>query len=440
MKRGNVLVQAAIAALMLAACGGTPATTPSTQNTSAPATGATSAPAPAATTAPATGGQGGIIKIVSSLPRQGASKTQTDAVVNAIKLRLEEDGNKACNGQFDIVYEDKDDATAASGKWDPATEVTVAQGAVADPDVVVYIGTFNSGAAKLSMPILNQANLVMISPANTYTCLTKPGKGEPGEPENYFPTGKKNYVRVVTADDVQGAAAALLAQGLGAKSVFILDDQEVYGKGVADVFDAKAAEIGLTEIDRQGIDGKASDYRALATTITSKAPDLVYYGGIVENNAGQLLKDLRGAGYKGLFLGPDGINTESMITGSGVDIAEGIYATQAGTPVDQLGERGKGYLEKYKAKYGGAPEAYGIYGYDAAGAALAAINKVCSKDRAAIRDAVFAIKDFDGALGKWSFDANGDTTLSTVVGYKAVGGKWTEVKIFQDGAWKDLAK
>ncbi len=297
MKRvPSFLLSMVLATAGLSACG-TPTTTAPTQNTTAPSA-ATSAPA-AATTAPSTGGASGTIKIWSSLPRQGSSKGQTDAVVNGIKLRLEEAGNKACDGKFSIQFEDKDDATAAAGKWDPTVETTNAQSAVADPDVMVYIGTFNSGAAKLSMPILNQANLVMISPANTYTGLTKPGLGEAGEPEKYSPTGKKNYTRVVTADDVQGAAAAVWAKDQGLSKVYILDDQEVYGKGVADVFEKKAAEIGLTKIDRTGIEGKASDYRALATKIQSTNPDLVYFGGIVDNNAGQLLEGPALGGLQG---------------------------------------------------------------------------------------------------------------------------------------------
>ena len=115
--------------------------------------------------------------------RRGSSKGQSDTVVNAINQRLKQDNSQACNGQFKIAYEDMDDATAAAGKWDPTQEANNANKAAADADVMVYIGTFNSGAAKVSIPILNQAGLVMISPANTYPGLTKPGKGEAGEPE-----------------------------------------------------------------------------------------------------------------------------------------------------------------------------------------------------------------------------------------------------------------
>src|SRR5206468_3830735 len=150
--------------------------------------------------------------IVSSLPRTGSSKGQTDTIVNSIKMALDEAGNKA--GDFTITYEDMDDATAAAGQWDAAKETDNGNKAANDNDWMVYIGTFNSGAAKVSIPILNKANLVMISPANTYPGLTKPGKGEKDEPDKYY-AGKRNYSRVVPADDIQGAVGAKWAKDLG---------------------------------------------------------------------------------------------------------------------------------------------------------------------------------------------------------------------------------
>ena len=432
-------------AATLAACG-----TPSGTDTSAgasPASGASTAAssaAPAASggatsSAPAAGADAQTIRIYSSLPRQGASKGQTDAVVNAIKMRLEEDNFQACNGQFKIDYQDLDDATAAAGKWDPATETSNANKAVSDPDAMVYIGTFNSGAAKLSIPILNQANLVMISPANTYTGLSKPGLGEAGEPDSYYPNKVRNYARVVTADDVQGAAAAKWAQKLGVKKVYILDDQEVYGKGVATVFEKTAKEIGLEVVGHDGIDGKAQDYRALMTKIKDVAPDLVYFGGIVDNNAGQLIKDLRATGMtpdKVKFMGPDGIQTQSFIDAAGEDVAEGAYATIAGLPNEKLGEKGQQFYAKYKEKFGLEAESYGIYGYESANVALAALNKACKKDREAVRAAVFATKDFEGALGKFSFDEYGDTTLADIQGFTVTGGTWAPTNLYTNGTWE----
>lgn len=372
-------------------------------------------------------GGGETIKIVSSLPRTGSSKGQTDSIVNAIKQRLEEANYKACDGKFTIVYEDLDDATAAAGKWDAAQEASNANKAAGDADVMVYLGTFNSGAAKISIPILNQAGIVMISPANTYPGLTKPGKGAEGEPDVYYPNGTRNYARVVPADDLQGAAAARWAQSLGAKAVYILDDTELYGKGIADVFEATAKELGLEVKGHDGIDGKAADYRALAAKIVAAAPDLVYYGGITQNNAGQLIKDIRAEGYKGNIMGPDGIYETALIEAAGAD-AEGVYATFGGVPAEKLeGDAAKWYAD-YKAKYNAEPEVYAVYGYEAANVAMNAINGVCKKDRAAILAAVMGTKDFKGILGTWSFDANGDTSLTAMSGAQVKGGKFEFVQ------------
>jgi len=396
-----------ILAGLLAACGGGAATTS----------------APTAAPAASGGGEGGTIKIVSSLPRTGSSKGQSDTVVNAINQRLKQDNSQACNGQFKITYEDMDDATAAAGKWDPTQEANNANKAAADADVMVYIGTFNSGAAKVSIPILNQAGLVMISPANTYPGLTKPGKGEAGEPDKYYPTGKRNYTRVVPADDIQGAAAANWAKDLGVKSVYILHDTETYGKGIADVFRAKAKENGFEEKGYEGIDKKAQDYKALGTKIKDANPDLVYLGGITQNNAGLLLKDIRAAGFQGKFMGPDGIYEEAFLEAAG-EGAEGAYITFGGVPGPKLTGKGKEWYDAYKKEFNSEPEVYAVYGYEATNVALAAINKVCKKDRAAILDAVFATKDFDGVTGKFSIDANGDTSLTTMSGLQVKGGKF----------------
>lgn len=366
------------------------------------------------------------VKIVSSLPMTGSALGQNQNIVNAIKQVLDENKSTVCDGKVKIEYEMMDDATAAAGKWDPAQVTSNANKAVADPSVVAVIGHFNSGAAKLSIPILNQSDLVMVSPANTYPGLTKPGKGEANEPDVYYPNGKRNFTRVVPADDLQGAAAANWAKSLGVKKVYILDDQELYGKGIADIFEATAKKNELEVVGHEGIDSKASDYRALMTKIKALNPDLIYFGGITQNNAGQLVKDMRNVGMTAdnvKFMGPDGVFEQALIDAAGKD-AEGVYATFGGVPGKELSGAGKTWYESYKAKYNAEPEAYAAYGYEAAKVAVDAIGKVCKNDRAAIRDAVLATKDFKGVLGTWSFDANGDTSLTTMSGNVVKNGKF----------------
>jgi len=369
--------------------------------------------------------QGNTIKIVSSLPRTGSSKGQTDTIVNAMKMAFDEANYKV--GDFTITYEDMDDATPARGAWDAGKEAENANKAVNDADVMVYLGTFNSGAAKVAIPVLNRSSLVMISPANTYPGLTKPGKGEPNEPDIYYPNGVRNYARVVPADDLQGAVAANWAKQVGATNVYILDDTELYGHGIAQVFADTAGKVGLNVLGGpEGIDSKASDYRALATKIRGQNPDLVYFGGITQNNAGKLFKDLRSVlGPDVKLMGPDGIYEQAFIDDAG-DAGEGVYVTFGGVGASKLTGKGADWYQAYKAKFGGEPEGYASYGYEAAKVALDAIGRAGTKDREAIRAAVFATSNYTGVLGTWSFDANGDTSLTTMSGRQVVNGKFDE--------------
>jgi branched-chain amino acid transport system substrate-binding protein len=389
---------------------------------------------------------GGTLTLVSSLPMTGSSLTQTKTIVQAEQLKLAQVNNKACNGKYTLAYQALDDATAAAGQWDAATETENANKAAADKSVIAYLGTFNSGAAKLSIPILNQAGpLVMISPANTNPGLTKADKEKPGVTASYYPSGVRNYVRVVAADDIQGAVAARFVHDtLKANTVYILDDQQLYGKGIADVFEATAKASGLTVVGHDGIDTKAADYKALMTKISTSnggnPPDAIFVGMVVDSNASQLLKDkvaIMGDNTKVKYVGPDGIQTQAFIDGAGADVANGVYASVAGLPYDKLPAAGQQFKKDYDAKYGGdLNEPYAVYGYEAMSVAIAAIEAVCAAggnptDRKAIRDAVFNIKNFAGVLGTWSFDANGDTSLSDMTYYQVNGGKFAPIGQFK---------
>jgi branched-chain amino acid transport system substrate-binding protein len=347
-------------------------------------------------------------------------------MVNAMKMALEEVGNKIDNAT--IEFEDLDDATPARGAWDAGKEAENANRAVNDPDVIAYIGTFNSGAAKVSIPILNRANLAMVSPANTYPGLTKKVEGvEANEPDVYYPGGTRNYSRVVPSDDIQGAVAANWAKSLGVQKVYILDDTELYGHGLAVVFNNTAPKIGLTVVGGpEGIDPKASDYRALATKIRGTNPDLVYFGGITQNQAGKLLKDLRSVVGNNLkFMSPDGTYEKAFIDDAG-DAGEGAYITFGGVPPSKLTGKGGDWYKAYKAKYNSEPEAYAAYGYESMKVVLDSIKRAGVKDRVKVRDAIMGTRDYDGVLGKWSFDRNGDTSLTNMSGRQIKGGKFDD--------------
>ncbi len=372
-------------------------------------------------------GNPAVVKIVSSLPRTGSANAQTTTIVNGIKMAIEEIGGKV--GDFTIVYEDWDDATAKKGDWDPEQEKQNADKAAADPDILAYIGTYNSGAAKIAMPKLNQANVSMISPANTYTGLTKPGKGEPDEPGVYRPSGKVSYFRVVPADDIQGPAAAKWIKEMGGKSVYVLDDRGLYGKGLADLVEATAPDVGLTVLGHEGIDPKAQEYRSLMTKIKALAPDAIYFGGTTQTNAGQLVKDMVAVGLEAKFVVPDGCYENAFITAAGADNANGrVFITFGGVAPEKLTGKGAEFVAAYQKKYGTMPEAYALYGYASARVVLDALKRAGKKDREALRVAIGAYKDEDGPLGTWSFDENGDTTLLLMSGNTVKDGKFEFVK------------
>ncbi len=370
-----------------------------------------------------------VVKIVSSLPRTGSAKAQTDTIVNGIRIAIEEAGGKC--GDFEVVFADWDDATAAAGQWTAEAETANARRAARDPDVVAYIGTYNSGAAKMSMPILNRAELLMISPANTWPGLTKPGKGDPGEPEIYRPTGKLNYVRVVPADDLQGPLSARWAHELGVRRVFVLDDNQVYGKGIATLFIAACQDLGIEVLGHESIDDKAQEFKSLMTSIKATAPDLIYFGGTTQTKGGQIAKDMVAAGLECKLMVPDACYEPAFIEAAGANnVDDRCFVTFGGLPTDELRGAGRVFVERYEARFGRPPEGYAIYGYEAAKVALAAIEHAGTKDRAAVIAACLAIKDFDqGALGTWSFDANGDTTLKTISGSIVHDGKFKFVKV-----------
>jgi branched-chain amino acid transport system substrate-binding protein len=376
------------------------------------------------------GGETPTAKIVSDLPRQGANRAQTTTMVNAINLAIDERNGKA--GNIKIEYESLDDATAQAGQWDAAKCAENAQSAAQDDEIIGWIGPFNSGCAAVEIPILNEAGLAMISPANTYTGLTKPTPDE-SEPDKYYPTGERNYARVIVTDVQQGQAGAAFMDDEGVETVFILDDRETYGKGVADEFQTAAEDLGIEVVGREGIDGSAPNYRSLMNKIAAENPDAIYFGGIIENNAAQLIKDKVGAGMSNdevLFVGPDGIFVDELISQGG-NAVEGIYVSFGGIPPEELGPAGQEFIDKYEENYDDAVQPYTAYAYEAANVMLDAIERASKDaggdvpDREAVVEQVFATQDYQGVLGTWSFDDDGDTTLTKL-----------SIQEIEDGEWK----
>ena len=356
------------------------------------------------------------LTIYSSVPLQGASRVQTTAVVNGAKLALEQAGNKA--GPHTIKYEPLDDSTAQAGSWTPEQESANARKAAGDDSTAVYIGTFNSGAAAVSIPILNEAGIPMISPANTAVGLTTDEPGaNPGEPDKYYPGGTRNYARIVPKDTIQGAALATVMKEDGCTKVQLTNDKEVYGAGLAANVELAAKAQGLALISNEAIDKNAANYRSLAQKAKSAGADCFVYAGITANNAVQLYKDFAAALPEAKLYGPDGVAESGFADpkegGIPANVASRVKVSVATLNPDSYPPEGQEFFKAFTEKYGeDNPDPYAIYGYEAMRLALDAIDRSKTGEKADIIKAVFSTKDRASVLGTYSIDENGDTTLT----------------------------
>ena len=361
------------------------------------------------------GSASGSLTIYSSLPLQGTSREQSEAVINGEKLALEEVGGKV--GNFTIKYVSLDDSTAQNpGTADEGQTAQNARKVVQDESAIFYLGEFNSGGTKVSLPILNKAGVPQISPSNTYIGLTtdEPGS-EPGEPDKYYPTKKRTYARVVPRDKIQGAALVTTMVEDGCKTATLWDDKTTYGAGLARNIEESAKAQNLTIEGRQGTDKSAANYRSLASNVKS---DCFIWSGVTGENGVQVFKDVAAANKTAKLYGPDGVAEEAFTNpkkgGIPADVGARTKVTVATLGVKDL-PQANDVLEKFKAKYNTQTvDPYGIYGYETMALALDVLKRAGDKanDRAAVVEALFATKDRESVIGTYSIDPNGDTTLS----------------------------
>ncbi|HVV59608.1 MAG TPA: branched-chain amino acid ABC transporter substrate-binding protein [Gaiellaceae bacterium] len=389
----------------------------------------TATPLPASSCSAIQNGSGQYL-IASDLPLEGSGRTQTIQMTKAIAYILKQHNWKA--GKYTLAYQSCDDATAQAGKWDSGKASANANAYAQNSSVLGVIGTFNSGAAEIEIPILNRAPggpVAMISPANTYVGLTHAGPGTAaGEPGKYYPTGKRNYIRIVAADDFQGAADALLAKSLGVKKVFILNDKEAYGLGVATDFEKAAKKLGIKVVGFTAWDGKASSYEALAVKIKSSGAQGVFLGGLICENGGKLIKDIKAGAPSAQIMAPDGFTPVSADVQQAGSASEGMTVSVAGLPNEQLKGAGKAFVAGFKKATGQTPDPYSVY---AAQAAEIMVQAIANSDgsRASVTKNLFKTKIKNGILGSFTINANGDTSSNPVTVYKVKGGQQTTLKV-----------
>jgi branched-chain amino acid transport system substrate-binding protein len=357
-------------------------------------------------------------KIGIDLPTSGADATNGIPTRNGAVLAIEEANAKGLPGGNKIEADSLDDTV--QGVHDPAQGAQNIKTFIADPTVLGVVGPFNSNVAKAEIPLTNDAGLAQISPSNTNTGLTK---GDDAKTLRSSHPDTIAYFRVCTTDDRQGAAGAQFARKLGFKKVFVIDDNETYGKGLADVFEADFAKQGGTILGHEHITKNQQDFKALLTKVKSLGPDAIFFGGTTSSGGGLVRKQMADVGLGSVaYIGGDGISDEEFIKQTG-SAADNSYYTVAAPETSKLASA-KTFIAAYKKRFGEEPGPYSANAYAAAQIIIAAIVKSgASPTRADVLKNVAATSNIDTPIGTIGFDANGDTTAPILSFYAIKGGK-----------------
>lgn len=352
------------------------------------------------------------IKVATVSPLSGGQASLGIAIKNGAELAVKEREKELAAAGYKVVFQPQDDEAK------PEVGTQIAQRLAADKGYMGVVGTLNTGVAKGIAPILQREGngLVMVSPANTGVVMTE--------------SGWTNYNRIVFRDDYQGPAGArYAAQILKVKSVYVMHDKTDYGKALAEEFAKEIQKHGATVAATVGVDEKKADYGPEATQAVAKNPDMIYFGGIYDT-AGPLFKQIRAKGFKGAFMGGDGLDSADLIKLGG-EAAENTYFTSVSA--DYKSGEGKAFYEKYKAAYKDEPAAYALYGYDAMNLILHNLIEYGKKnggkvpERTEFAKQVRATKEFKAISSTISFNEKGDNPSSKVFVFKVNAAKFEDL-------------
>jgi branched-chain amino acid transport system substrate-binding protein len=358
------------------------------------------------------------------MPVSGADATNGIPTRNGVILALEEiNANPKLSGGLKFEMSALDDAV--QGVHDPAQGAQNIKTFIADSSVLGIVGPFNSNVAKAEIPLTNDAGLVQISASVTNPGLTK---GDDAKKLRTSHPDVNTFFRVCTTDDRQGAAGAQFAGKYKLKKAFIIDDNETYGKGLADVFEESFKKGGGTVLGHEHITKGQQDFKALLTKVHSAGPDMIFYGGTTASGGGLLRKQMADVGMKDIkFFGGDGISDEEFVKETG-DMANNSYYTVAAPETSKLATA-KTFNAAYAKKFKSNPGPYSANAYAATQIIVAAVVKASKGNggkvptRAEVVKNVAATTGFDTPIGKVGFDKNGDTTAPILSLYEIKSGK-----------------
>jgi branched-chain amino acid transport system substrate-binding protein len=362
--------------------------------------------------------------IVADLPLQpGVLNETTSPMVDAMTLALAQRGYRA--GSHRVGLEVCDDATPDNVVADPLTCSANARGYVANPSVIGVVGPFTSTCAKMEIPILNSApggSVAIVSPSNTYVGLTRDAADATrGEPSIYYPTGRRNYARVVPTDDVELDADALVARRLGVERVYVLMPQG-YPTALAKDFVRVARRLGIAIAGPLAWVDKQKSYARVAALVARSHADGVFLGPTSSPSGARLLQDLRARLGRGTLLISSGFDSATALLAGAA--AEGMIISYPGPAPGRLRGEGARFVTSFSKKFGGKPDRFAVNAAQAMDVLLDAIAR-SDGTRASVTENLFATRVSNGILGSFWITPTGDTTLNAVAMYRITGGKVT---------------
>ena len=378
---------------------------------------------------------GATLTVYYSGPAHGASAAGSQAALAGARMALEAVRGRI--GRYRIVLRALDDSTPQSNGWDPNQTTTDARLAVQDPTTVGYLGDFNSGAAAISIPILNRGGIAQISPAAGSVGLTTAGPGaSPGEPAKYYPSDIRTFARPVPTDATQALVQVHLAQSSGCRRMFVLQDGEVDGEDESLTFVLTAQPAGLRVLGVQAFQPLAPDYSSLAQTVGQSGADCVLLSALDERSAAKLTDQLVRALPRAPIIAASGLadSTYADPAGGGVGpaAASHVLITSPAVGAAIYPPSGRAFLAAY-ARRVGPTEPAAIFGYETMSLMLSAIGKATDHGRkTAVRSsvikAIFETRRRRSVLGTYSIDRAGDATLRRYGIWRIAGGRLSFVR------------
>ena len=356
------------------------------------------------------------LNVYSTLPTHGPSVPQTRDIARGARLALERAGNQA--GGRPIRYVPLSHSTRRAGGWTPEGVSENARRIAQDDAAIGVVGPFNSGAAAVAIPILNEANILLVSPSNTHTGLTRRAPGtDPGEPDKYYPVGTRTYGRLSPNDSVQARAGGAALRDAGVKRVLVVHDGDLYGRGVGLGVRSAARTRGVRVVGFRRLAQRGRNARDVARAVRRARADAVFYAGITDSGAVRLWRSL--AGVRGVQLfGSDGIAESAFAERISVSAARRTRVLVGTLAPQEYPAAGQEVL----TALGPDTDPYALYGYEAMAVILDAINRG-GPEKEGVLEAFFATRDRDSVLGRYSIDENGDVSTTRYGRYRIERGQ-----------------